>query len=109
MSVISSKVTYTNNPFPQFVDVWIKTTGEGLTRAEAVRGSSAQESAETTGKAEGWPYTLPAPPPRLPYILCPAAHLTDVKLSSSPQSSLNFISPFTLHLYMKAHFPDTTI
>ena len=75
MSVISSKVTYTNNPFPQFVDVWIKTTEEGLTRAETVRGSSAQESAETTGKAGGWPYTLPTPPHHLPY--------TRVKLPTS--------------------------
>ena len=38
------------------------------------------------------------------YTQCKATHLTDVKFSSSPESPLNFISQFTLHLYMKTHF-----
>ena len=72
MSVISSKVTYTNNPFPQFVDVWIKTTEEDLTRAEAVRGvpKKVQKPLEKLEVGHIL-FQPPSPPPIHPVSSCP--------------------------------------
>ena len=87
--------------------MWIKATEDGLTRAEAVRGVP-EEVQNQLEKLEVGHILCQSPPPQLItdllYTQCQATHLTDAKLSSSPESPPNFRSSHShLYMIMKAH------
>jgi len=76
-------------------------------RAEAVRGVPEEVQKQLEKLKVG--HILCQLPPQLIadllYTLCQAAHLTDVKLSSSPESPMNFSLQFTLTLVHEHTFP----